>query len=90
MEEEMQSVTQQAEISVATKDGELAKCEKLLSEVRAMLSEKTMHQNRLEGNLSNEVTVMSDRIQNMEQERNVMIDKYTRYGEEFKQLLNTE
>ena len=35
-------MNKECEIKIATKDGELARCEKVLSEVRAMLSEKTM------------------------------------------------
>ena len=49
-----------------------------------MLSEKTINQNRLENNLSNEVTVLSDRIMSLEKEKNQMIDKYQKYGDEFK------
>lgn len=50
------------EYKVAEKEGELARCEKLLSEVRGMLSEKTLASNRNQSNFSNEVTVLSDRV----------------------------
>ena len=49
-----------------------------------------MSQNRLENNLSNEVTVMSDRIINLEKEKNELVDKYSKYGEEFKNLFQEE
>ncbi len=71
-------------MKLAQKDGELARCEKVLSEVRTMLSEKTLHQTRAENNLSNEVTVLSDRIVSLERETHDLLDKYSKYGEEFK------
>ncbi|CDW74899.1 UNKNOWN [Stylonychia lemnae] len=90
MELEAQKQLNEFDYKLAQKDGELARCEKVLSEVRAMLSEKTMNQNRLENNLSNEVTVLSDRIMSLERERNEIIDKYQKYGDEFKQLMTQE
>ena len=90
MENDFSKSHEEYEVKLAMKDGELARCEKVLSEVRAMLSEKTMNHNRTQNNLSNEVSVMSDRIQCLEKEKHDLIDKYTRYGDEFKQLLSKE
>ena len=55
-----------------------------------MLSEKSMQQQRAENNLSNDLTVMSDRIVSLEREKNDIIDKYAKYGQEFKTLLDGE
>ncbi len=33
---------------------------------------------------------MSDRIISLEREKSELIDKYTKYGDEFRQLLNQE
>ncbi len=77
-------------MKLAAKDGELARCEKVLSEVRMMLSDKNMEYNKAENNLSNEATVLSDRITNLEREKFDLIDKYAKYGEEFKSLLGQE
>ena len=49
-----------------------------------MLSDKTLHQTRAENNLSNEVSMLSDRIVCLEREKNDLIDKYAKYGDEFK------
>ncbi len=87
---ELQKQQTTHEFKMAEKEGELARCEKLLSEVRAMFSEKTMAHNRNQSNFSNEVTVLSDRVQILEKERGDLIDKYSKYGEEFKFLLTKE
>jgi FtsZ-binding cell division protein ZapB len=55
-----------------------------------MLSERTMNDNRLQNNLSNEVTSLHERVQSLEKEKLDLVDKYSRYGEEFKSLLSKE
>ena len=78
------------EFRMAEKEGELSRCEKVLSEVRGMLSEKIMGQNMSYNNFSNEMSVMSDRVQILEKEKGELMDKYSKYGEEFKGLLAKE
>jgi len=78
---------EEKDLKLAEKDGELSRCERVLADVRGMLSDKTIANNKNQSNLSNEVTVLSDRIQALEREKVELVDKYSRYGEEFKQLL---
>ena len=41
----------------------------MLTEVRSMLSEKTLHENKITGGLSNEVTMLQERVNSLEREK---------------------
>eukprot|EP00347_Sterkiella_histriomuscorum_P012537 403368193 len=90
VEKEILNQQSQFDLKIAQKDGELMRYEKDLSELRVMLQDKSINQNKQENTLNSEVKMLSDRIVNLEKEKVELIDKYQKYGEEFKQMLVQE
>ena len=54
----------------------------MICESKAMLSDKSMKENRIQNNFSSEVTVLQEKIQLLERERVELRERCFKYGED--------
>ena len=75
---------QEYEVKLAAKDGEITRLERILCETKASLHDKSFQYSKHSNNLSNEVQVMSDRLQSFEREKLELIERNARSEEELR------
>ena len=76
MSTQIGSVKQEYEVKIAQKDGDITRLERIISETKASLHDKSFQYTKHQTNLSNEVQALSDRIQGLERDKLEMIDRY--------------
>lgn len=78
------TVKQEYEVKLAAKDGEISRLERTLSETKASLQDKSFQYSKHSSNLTNEVQVMSDRLQALEREKLDLIERNAKAEEDIR------
>jgi len=61
-----------------------------MEELRGIAEQRTLQHCNSEANANNELSMLSEKVQSLQKEKEEWMDKYAKYGEEIKAIITAE